>query len=1038
VAVDATGSLFIADVGNNVIRKVGSNGIITTVAGNGTGAYSGDGGAATNAELSHPQGVVVDTTGNLFIADYFNNRVRKVVFPGPTLVLNDVGVGNAGAYDVVVSNPYGSVTSSVVNLTVIAPLQITTTSLPNGTNGVAYNQTLAAFGGQTPYSWTNISGVLPPGLTLATNGVISGTPTTNGTNNFTVQVTDANNNTAMQALALTVVGPPIVAIQPTNSSVTVPVGANMTFSVSVAGTGPFSYQWQLNGNNLNLSSVADDIITTVAGGYLGDGGPATNAALNVPKGTAVDVSGNLYIADSDNNLIRRVDTKGIITTVAGNGIGGYSGDSGAATNAELSSPSGVAVDATGNLFIADTGNAVIRKVGTNGILTTVAGNGNYDYSGDGGAATNAELWSPSGVAVDATGNLFIADAGNAVIRKVGTNGIIITVAGNGTGGYSGDGGAATNAELNWSSGVAVDATGNLFIADQYNNRIRKVDTNGIITTVAGNGSYFYSGDGGAATNAELGGPSGVAVDVIGNLFIADSGNQCIRRVDTKGIITTVAGIGTYYGYSGDGGAATNAELGGPSGVAVDTFGNLFIADSGNDRIREVGRNGVITTVAGGYLGDGGPATNASLNYPKGTTLHVSGNLFIADSGNQRIRKVDTKGIIATVAGNGITVYSGDGGPATNASLSYPSGVAVDTSGNLFIADSQNNRIREVGTNGIITTVAGGGDNYPGDGGAATNAELNNAIGVAVDATGNLFIADQYNNRIRKVGTSGIITTVAGNGYVNPITGQGGYSGDGGAATNAELYWPSGVAVDATGNLFIADAYNERIREVGTNGIIFTVAGDGTQAYSGDGGAATNAQFNNPSGLAVDAIGNLFIADSGNYVIREVGTNGIINTVAGNGTWGCSGDGGAATNAELWSPSGVAVDATGNLFIADSQNNRIRKVAQGPTLVLNDVGLGNTGAYDVVVSSPYGSVTSSVVSLTVTLPVVLSAPQLTGSKTNFTFVLSGPAGSNYVLQVSTNLLNWSPVGTSTIPVSGSITLSNAISGYNRLFYRAYLQ
>jgi len=388
-----------------------------------------------------------------------------------------------------------------------------------------------------------------------------------------------------------------------------------------------------------------------------------------------------------------------------------------------------------------------------------------------------------------------------------------------------------------------------------------------------------------------------------------------------------------------------------------------------------------------------------------------------------------------VAGGGGGYHPEDGGAAINADLYGPPGVAVDTAGNLFIADSETNVIREVGTNGIINTVAGNGfPGYSGDGGAATNAELFYPYGVAVDGASNLFIADSYNNVIRKVGSNGIITTAAGNG-------TNGFSGDGGAATNAELNLPIGVAVDATGNLFIADWGNNRIRKVGTNGIINTVAGGGGGYHPEDGGAATNADLYGPSGVAVDTAGNLFIADSETNVIREMGTNGIINTVAGNGFPGYSGDGGAATNAELFYPYGVAVDATGNLFIADSYNQRIRKVViiiQGPTLCLTNVGVGNAGGYDVVVSSPYGSVTSSVVCLILALPpVVLSAPQITG-KTDFTFVLSGPAGSNYVLQVSTNLLNWSSVSTSTIPVSGSITLSNAMSGYNRRFYRAYLQ
>jgi hypothetical protein len=343
---------------------------------------------------------------------------------------------------------------------------------------------------------------------------------------------------------------------------------------------------------------------------------------------------------------------------------------------------------------------------------------------------------------------------------------------------------------------------------------------------------------------------------------------------------------------------------------------------------------------------------------------------------------------------------------------------------------------------IITTVAGNGySGYSGDGGAATNAELNFPAGVAVDANGNLFIAADdgyvshwYYSRIREVGTNGIITTVAG--------GSTNYPGNGGAATNAYLGAPGGVASDAIGDVFIADTYNNRICEVGTNGIIITVAGGGGN-NPGDGGAATNATLHSPQSLVLDAIGDLFIADTYDWRIRKVGTNGIITTVAGGGA-NYPGDGGAATNAELYEVYGVAVDANGNLFIAGYQSSSIRKVTfplvfpLNPTLVLTNVGFGNVGAYDVVVTGPYGSVTSSVVNLTITLPVILSAPQITAGKTNFTFLLSGPAGSNYVLQVSTNLLNWSPVSTSTIPVSGILTLSNAVNGYNNRFYRAYLQ
>jgi len=441
--------------------------------------------------------------------------------------------------------------------------------------------------------------------------------------------------------------------------------------------------------------------------------------------------------------------------------------------------------------------------------------------------------------------------------------------------------------------------------------------------------------------------------------------------------------------------------------------------------------GVITTVAGngkeGYSGDGGAATSAGLRSPTGVAVDASGNLFIADEYNNVIRKVGTNGIITTVAGNGTWGAFDNGGPATSAELDHPNAVAVDASGNLFFAEGFGARILKVGTDGIISTVAGNGTN--GDGGAAASAELGRPWGVAVDASGNLFIADELSNRIRKVGTNGIITTVAGNG-------TNGYSGDGGPASKAELHSPTGVAVDASGNLFIVDGGNSVIREVGTNGMITTVAGNGTPGYSGDGGPATNAELSLPLGVAVDASGNLFIADYNDSVIREVGTNGIISTVAGNGTNGYSGDGGAATSAELSYPSSVAVDASGNLFIADGFNNRIRKVVfPGPTLVLTNVGGANAGSYDVVVSSPYGSVTSRVVTLAVALN-PLNVLGTGGPELQLQF--QGVPGDSYVLLSATNLtppVDWRPVSTNAAGTNGqwAFTVTNALSSHAR-FYR----
>lgn len=345
---------------------------------------------------------------------------------------------------------------------------------------------------------------------------------------------------------------------------------------------------------------------------------------------------------------------------------------------------------------------------------------------------------------------------------IGNAQTINTVAGNGTSGFSGDGGAATSAQLHSPTGIAFDATGNMYIADAFNHRIRKVNSSGIITTIAGTGVAGFSGNGGPATSAKLNGPTALAFDASGNLYIVDDGNECIRMVNSSGTISTFAGIGTVPGYSGDGGAATSATLWAPKSIAIDVNNNVYIADNANDRIRKVNTSGIISTVAGngtnGFGGDGGLATSANLNAPHGICVDALGNIYIFDSGNNRIRKVNSSGIISTFAGNGVAGYSGDGGLATSAQLNsgyipslLASNLSMDLSGNLYIPDIVNYRIRVVNTSGIISTIAGTGTTgYSGDGGPATSAKITNAEGVAVDGCGNLYIADYSNCRIRKV------------------------------------------------------------------------------------------------------------------------------------------------------------------------------------------------------------------------------------------------------------------------------------------------
>ena len=652
---------------------------------------------------------------------------------------------------------------------------------------------------------------------------------------------------------------------------------------------------------------------------VGDGGPAIAAVLRFPTGVAVDGAGDLYIADRSNNRIRKIDSTGTITTIAGTGERGFGGDGGPAVQAQFNFPYGVAVDSAGNLYIADSSNNRIRKVDSTGTITTIAGTGTSGFSGDGGAAVQAQFNFPTGVAVDGAGNLYIADTSNQRIRKVDSTGTIITIAGTGTSGFSGDGGDAVQAQFNFPYGVAVDSAGNLYIADSSNQRIRKIDSTGTITTMAGTGTSGFSGDGGDAVQAQLNYPNGVAVDSAGNLYIADRNNQRIRKIDSTGTITTMAGTGEG-DFGGDGGPAIQAQLSFPVGVAVDSAGNLYIADTSNQRVRKIDSTGTITTIAGteyGFSGDGRAATEAQLQFPHGVAVDSAGNLYIADSGNQRIRRVDSTGTITTIAGTGEGDFGGDGGPAIQAQLKNPHGVAVDSAGNLYIADTNNQRIRKIDSTGTITTIAGTGTNgFGGDGGAAVQAQFNFPTGVAVEPL------HRIRARIRKIDSTGTITTIAG-------TGTSGFSGDNGPAVQAQFNFPSGVTVDSAGNLYIADRNNHRIRKIDSTGTITTIAGTGTGGFAGDGGAADQAQLNRPSGVAVDSAGNLYIADRNNHRIRKIDSTGTITTIAGTGESGDGGDGGPAIQAQLDAPSGAAVDSAGDLYIADESNHRVRLLTTRP-------------------------------------------------------------------------------------------------------------
>lgn len=652
---------------------------------------------------------------------------------------------------------------------------------------------------------------------------------------------------------------------------------------------------------------------------LGDNDSAKAALLWSPHGVSVDAAGNLYIADTGDARIRVVSPGGTITTIAGS-FAGFAGDRGPAAASQVAFPSKAVAAPNGDIFIADSANNRVRRI-SGSTITTVAGTGQAGFNGDGPNALAAQLSFPRDVAVDASGNLYIADTNNSRIRRVTPQGAISTVAGSGLFGFFGDGGPAVTASLAAPHGIAVDAGGVLYIADTLNNRIRKVSTDGTMVTIAGGNTAGFSGDFGQAAFAQLNAPSGVAVDNSGNVYFADSGNHRVRLIDRQGNITTVAG-GTSNGFKGDGGPATAALLNSPQSVAVDAAGNLYIADAENHRIRRVTPQKLISTLAGAdpASGDGGLATASHLFLPSGVAVDTAGNVYISDTNNHRVRRVDPKGIITNFAGTGAAGYSGDSGVATLAQLNSPAGLAVDRAGNLYIADTANHAIRRV-SGGVISTLGGTGvSGNTGDGGPVSGASFFNPNAVAMDRQGNLYVADSGNNRIRVI-TNGTIQNFAGDPGGLP-----GFDGDGGPAAAAHFDYPISVAIDDLGNVFVADYFNNRIRKVSAIGTsITTFAGTGTPGAAGDFGPAAQAQLYLPAGIAMDGNRNLYIADLLSSRIRVVGPNGAIRTIAG-GVRGYYGDGGPGTAAALASPRDIAVDGAGNIYFSDQDNHAVRKLS----------------------------------------------------------------------------------------------------------------
>ncbi len=570
------------------------------------------------------------------------------------------------------------------------------------------------------------------------------------------------------------------------------------------------------------------------------------------------------------------------TTVAGLGD---CGDGGAAALARIGAPEGLAVDSSGNIYISDALDHRVRKVSPAGIVTTVAGSGRPGFRGDGGPAAAARLNAPYGLAVDAGGNVYIADLGNARIRKVSADGIMSTLAG---------GGDTDAGRLSQPRNVALDAAGNLYFSDFGGHSVYRLTTDGALSRIAGNGRAGSVKDGvaGDAALAPLRSPAGLAIDRSGVLYIADSGNHRIRKVK-NGLLTTVP----------QGGALLDT----PTGIALDAAGDLYVADKGMSAVWKLTPAPLrfAGTGTAGDSGDGGPAVAARLNQPREIVFDSAGNLYIADTTPSVgvVRRVAPSGTVHTFAGGQPFRPTGDDGPAISAYLDAPTGLALDSAGSLYIADRSGHRVRMM-SSGIISTAAGiGYAGSGGDGGFAIRAQLEGPESVALDAAGNVWLTEPAANRLRKVDSGGYISTVQ-------------------AGT---MNFPTGIAVDSDGNAYVADTFNHVVRRITPDGRDTVFAGTGVPGYAGDGGPAAAALLQNPAGLCFDSRQNLYIADSGNHVIRKVTPEGGITTVAGRGEASFGGDGGPAVDALLNTPGAMAADAGGNLYIADTGNERIRKV-----------------------------------------------------------------------------------------------------------------
>lgn len=663
-----------------------------------------------------------------------------------------------------------------------------------------------------------------------------------------------------------------------------------------------------SGHAADLAPLTFTTLAGLAGALVKSAdGVGSAAEFNAPRGVAVDVAGNVYVADSSNHTVRKITPSGVVTTLAGlPGSQGRQDGTGAA--ARFIDPYALAVDPAGTVYVADTSNNMIRKITPAGVVSTLAGNGEQGSSDGVGAA--ARFREPRGIAVDGAGNVYVGDYGNETVRKITAAGVVSTLAGS-AGVVGSSNGVGATASFKGLFGVAVDAAGNVFVADTANRVIRKITAAGVVSTFAGTVNSSGTADG-AGSLARLAEPRGIAIDAAGTLYVADYGAHTLRKITPSGVVSTLAGAAPLSGSTDATGNAARFYY--PSGVAADGAGNVYVADTSNNTVRKVSDASVVSTLAG-LAGRSssvdGTGSVARFEDPYAVAADGSGNLYLADPGDHTIRKVTPAGVVTTLAGSA-GQYGGTDGVGAAARFKGPLGIAADAAGTLYVADTGNHVIRKISAGAVVTTLAGtvgAAGNNDGAGAAARFSEPN---GVAVDSAGRVYVADTSNGTIRVITPTGVVSTLAGTpGAPGLVDGVG---------SAARFQVPFDVAVDAAGNVYVSDHGNHVVRKITAAGVVTTLAGSGLAGNTDGIGAA--ASFRYPSGLAVDSAGNVLLADTDNHTLRHITPTGVVSTVGGAARVTGSTDG-VGSAARFFNPKDVAVDATGKVYVADRGNHTVR-------------------------------------------------------------------------------------------------------------------